>query len=86
MCFGADTIEGIFKRVSKYENEDWAQKTLRSLKKASPTSLKVCLKLFKTFQNFSKLFKTFQNFSKLFKTFQNFSKLFFFFNLNKTFS
>ncbi|KAF2894169.1 hypothetical protein ILUMI_12002 [Ignelater luminosus] len=42
-CFSATTIEGIFEALQK-DGSEWAQKTLKTLSKMSPTSLKVTLK------------------------------------------
>lgn len=43
-CFSSNTVEGIFERLEK-DGSDWAIKTIETLKKMSPTSLKVTLKI-----------------------------------------
>lgn len=42
-CFSAPTIEGICEALEK-DGSEWAQKTLKTLSRMSPTSLKVTLK------------------------------------------
>jgi len=39
-CFGAPTVEGIFKNLEK-DNSEWAQATIKTLRAVSPISLKV---------------------------------------------
>jgi len=43
-CFGASTVEGILEELEKDKSE-WAQNTLKTLSKMSPTSLKVSFKV-----------------------------------------
>ncbi|XP_045461435.1 3-hydroxyisobutyryl-CoA hydrolase, mitochondrial isoform X1 [Harmonia axyridis] len=43
-CFSSNSVEQIFERLEK-DGSDWAIKTLGKLKKMSPTSLKVTLKI-----------------------------------------
>lgn len=42
-CFAGDSVEEIMKRL-KEDGSEWAEKTLKTLSKMSPTSLKVSLK------------------------------------------
>jgi len=48
-CFGADSVQEIFARLETYEADpQWAAKTLQTLKKKSPTSVRVVFELLRT--------------------------------------